>query len=103
LKIEAAEVSWGYAGRNKGIGRHMTTVNVRYMVDDIEAAVAFYTTHLGFSLLSKTAPAFADVERGGMGAGRARADGIVFISSWKTSHPRSTGSGPPACISETIS
>ena len=44
----------------------MATVNVRYMVDDIEAAVAFYTTHLGFTLLSKTAPAFADVERGGL-------------------------------------
>jgi catechol 2,3-dioxygenase-like lactoylglutathione lyase family enzyme len=44
----------------------MTTVNVRYMVDDIEAAVAFYTTHLGFTLLSKTAPAFADVERNGL-------------------------------------
>jgi catechol 2,3-dioxygenase-like lactoylglutathione lyase family enzyme len=44
----------------------MTTVNVRYMVDDIEAAVTFYTTHLGFTLLSKTAPAFADVERGGL-------------------------------------
>ena len=44
----------------------MTTVNVRYMVDDIEAAVAFYTTHLRFTLLSKTAPAFADVERDGL-------------------------------------
>jgi catechol 2,3-dioxygenase-like lactoylglutathione lyase family enzyme len=44
----------------------MTTVNVRYMVDDVEAAVAFYTTHQGFTLLSKTAPAFADVERGGL-------------------------------------
>lgn len=42
----------------------MTTVNVRYMVDDVEAAVAFYTTHLGFTLLSKTLPAFADVARG---------------------------------------
>jgi catechol 2,3-dioxygenase-like lactoylglutathione lyase family enzyme len=42
----------------------MTTVNVRYIVDDVEAAVAFYTTHLGFTLLSKTAPAFADVARG---------------------------------------
>jgi catechol 2,3-dioxygenase-like lactoylglutathione lyase family enzyme len=42
----------------------MATVNVRYMVDDVEAAVAFYTTHLGFTLLSKTAPAFADVARG---------------------------------------
>lgn len=27
-------------------------VNVRYMVDDVEAAVAWYTTHLGFKLLS---------------------------------------------------
>ena len=44
----------------------MTTVNVRYMVDDVEGAVAFYTTHLGFTLLSKTAPAFADVERNGL-------------------------------------
>jgi catechol 2,3-dioxygenase-like lactoylglutathione lyase family enzyme len=41
----------------------MTTVNVRYMVDDVEAAVAFYTTYLGFTLISKTAPAFADVAR----------------------------------------
>jgi catechol 2,3-dioxygenase-like lactoylglutathione lyase family enzyme len=37
----------------------MTTVNVRYMVGDVEAAVAFYTTYLGFTLISKTAPAFA--------------------------------------------
>ena len=42
----------------------MTTVNVRYMVDDVDAAVAFYTTHLDFVLISKTAPAFADVARG---------------------------------------
>jgi catechol 2,3-dioxygenase-like lactoylglutathione lyase family enzyme len=42
----------------------MTTVNVRYMVDDVETAVAFYTAHLGFTLISKTAPAFADVGRG---------------------------------------
>ena len=41
----------------------MTTVNVRYMVDDVDAAVAFYTGHLGFTLISKTAPAFADVGR----------------------------------------
>ncbi len=42
----------------------MTTVNVRYMVDDVDAAVAFYTSHLGFTLLSNLAPAFADVTRG---------------------------------------
>ena len=42
----------------------MPTVNVRYMVDDVESAIAFYTTHLGFTLISKTLPAFADVSRG---------------------------------------
>jgi catechol 2,3-dioxygenase-like lactoylglutathione lyase family enzyme len=46
-------------------GEHaVTTVNVRYMVDDVDAAVAFYTKHLGFTLLSNAAPAFADVTRG---------------------------------------
>jgi catechol 2,3-dioxygenase-like lactoylglutathione lyase family enzyme len=39
-------------------------VNVRYMVDDVEKAVAFYTTHFGFTLRSSFAPAFADVVRG---------------------------------------
>jgi catechol 2,3-dioxygenase-like lactoylglutathione lyase family enzyme len=42
----------------------MSTVNVRYMVNDVDKAVAFYTTHLGFTLLSSAAPAFADVSRG---------------------------------------
>jgi catechol 2,3-dioxygenase-like lactoylglutathione lyase family enzyme len=42
----------------------MTSVNVRYIVDDVEAAIAFYTGHLGFRLISKMLPAFADVERG---------------------------------------
>ena len=41
-----------------------TMVNVRYMVDDVEAAVAWYTSRLGFTLLSNAAPAFADVTRG---------------------------------------
>jgi catechol 2,3-dioxygenase-like lactoylglutathione lyase family enzyme len=42
------------------------TVNVRYMVDDVETAVEWYTRHLGFSLLTKQAPAFADVKRGSL-------------------------------------
>ena len=42
----------------------MSTVSVRYIVDDVEAAIAFYTTHLGFSLLMSALPAFADVRRG---------------------------------------
>ncbi len=43
-----------------------TTVNVRYMVNDVDAAVAWYTTHLGFTLLSNAAPAFADVRLGSL-------------------------------------
>jgi catechol 2,3-dioxygenase-like lactoylglutathione lyase family enzyme len=42
----------------------MSTVNVRYMVHDIDAAIAFYTTHLGFRLNTRAAPAFADITRG---------------------------------------
>ena len=38
--------------------------SVRYLVDDVQAAVDFYTTHLGFSLNTSAAPAFADVVRG---------------------------------------
>jgi catechol 2,3-dioxygenase-like lactoylglutathione lyase family enzyme len=41
-------------------------VNVRYMVDDVENAVDFYTTHFGFTLRSSFAPAFADVVRGNL-------------------------------------
>ncbi len=41
----------------------MNTVNVRYLVDDVDAAIAFYTEHLGFSLLSNASPAFAEVAR----------------------------------------
>jgi len=42
------------------------TVHVRYMVDDVAAAVHFYTTHLGFTLLTNQGPAFADVKRGNL-------------------------------------
>jgi catechol 2,3-dioxygenase-like lactoylglutathione lyase family enzyme len=42
------------------------TVNVRYMVDDVQAAVDWYVKHLGFLLLSSHAPAFADVKRGSL-------------------------------------
>ncbi len=62
----------------------MSTVSVRYIVDNVEAAVAFYTTHLGFRLLTSTLPAFADVTQGDLrlllsgptsSAGRALPDG----------------------------
>jgi catechol 2,3-dioxygenase-like lactoylglutathione lyase family enzyme len=40
------------------------TVHVRYLVDDVEASIAFYAEHFGFALLSNQAPAFADVQLG---------------------------------------
>ena len=62
------------------------TVNVRYMVDDVPAAVAFYTTHFGFTVRTDFAPAFADVVRGNLrlllsgptsSAGRPMPDGAT--------------------------
>jgi catechol 2,3-dioxygenase-like lactoylglutathione lyase family enzyme len=59
-------------------------VNVRYMVDDVDAAIDFYTQHLGFILGMNASPAFADVRRGQLrlllsgpksSAGRAMPDG----------------------------
>ena len=41
-------------------------VSVRYMVDDVEAAVDFYTKHLGFEVNTNYPPAFADVTRGNL-------------------------------------
>ncbi len=64
----------------------MGTVNVRYMVDDVDAAIRFYSTHFGFTVLSNAAPAFAAVVRGDLrlllsgptsSAGRPMPDGRV--------------------------
>lgn len=41
-------------------------VGVRYMIDDVDAAVAFYTNHLGFRLDINASPAFASVVRGNL-------------------------------------
>ena len=38
--------------------------SVRYLVDDVDRAIEFYTTHLGFNLGLNAAPAFAEVTRG---------------------------------------
>jgi catechol 2,3-dioxygenase-like lactoylglutathione lyase family enzyme len=59
-------------------------VNVRYMVDDVAAAIDFYTTHFGFTVQTKALPAFADATRGNLrlllagpqsSAGRPMSDG----------------------------
>ncbi|MFI7658575.1 VOC family protein [Micromonospora parva] len=38
--------------------------SVRYIVDDVQAAIDFYTNHLGFTVHTSAVPAFADVVRG---------------------------------------
>jgi catechol 2,3-dioxygenase-like lactoylglutathione lyase family enzyme len=42
----------------------MSTVSVRYFVDDVDAAVDFYTQHLGFTVAMRPAPGFAILARG---------------------------------------
>ena len=41
-------------------------VSVRYMVDDVDAAITFYTTYFGFTVRHSATPAFADVARGNL-------------------------------------
>jgi catechol 2,3-dioxygenase-like lactoylglutathione lyase family enzyme len=70
-------------------GINDNTVHVRYLVDDVQAAIDFYTTHLGFVPNTAFPPAFADVLRGNLrlllsgptsSAGRSMPDG-------RTPHP----------------
>jgi catechol 2,3-dioxygenase-like lactoylglutathione lyase family enzyme len=44
----------------------MSSVSVRYIIDDVPAAIEFYTTHLGFALEHDASPAFASVTRDGV-------------------------------------
>ena len=63
----------------------MATVSVRYIVDDVDAAISFYTKHLSFSIEMNPAPGFAMLARGDLqlllnasgagGAGQAMPDG----------------------------
>jgi len=55
-----------------------STVGVRYMIDDVPAALAFYTTHLGFTVEHDATPAFAAVSR----------DGVRLLLSGPTSSGR---------------
>jgi catechol 2,3-dioxygenase-like lactoylglutathione lyase family enzyme len=55
-----------------------SAVGVRYMIDDVADAIAFYTTHLGFTLEHDATPAFAAVSR----------DGVRLLLSGPTSSGR---------------
>jgi predicted enzyme related to lactoylglutathione lyase len=56
----------------------MSAISIRYMIDDVPAAIKFYTSHLGFSLELDASPAFAAVSR----------DGVRLLLSGKTSSGR---------------
>jgi catechol 2,3-dioxygenase-like lactoylglutathione lyase family enzyme len=69
-------------------GIPVATVSVRYIVDDVDAAIAFYCRHLGFEEQMHPAPTFAMLTRGdlrlvlsapggGPGGGQAMPDGSV--------------------------
>ena len=63
----------------------MTSVSVRYIVDNVDAAIAFYTEHLDFRVDLHPAPGFASLSRGNLrlllnapgagGAGQTMPDG----------------------------
>jgi catechol 2,3-dioxygenase-like lactoylglutathione lyase family enzyme len=66
----------------------MSPAGVRYIVDDVDAAIAFYTGHLGFAVQANPAPGFAILTRGELrlmlnapggpgGAAQAMPDGRV--------------------------
>ncbi|KQZ67125.1 VOC family protein [Nocardioides sp. Root151] len=71
-------------------------VSVRYMVDDVEKSIAFYTEHLGFTVRTDFAPAFADLVRGNLrlllsgptsSAGRPMPDGAQPVpGGWNRIH-----------------
>ena len=71
-------------------------VSFRYLVNDVQASVDWYTRHLGFKLLSSAAPAFADVARGSLrlllsgktsSAGRPMPDGAQPVpGGWNRIH-----------------
>ena len=62
--------------------------NVRYIVDDVAAAVDFYTKHLGFEVHTQFPPAFADVIRGNL---------RVLLSGPKSSAGRPMPDGARPC------
>src|SRR5262245_50423569 len=59
-------------------GKPMSTVSIRYIIDEVPAAIKFYTTHLGFELETDASPAFASVTR----------DGVRLLLSGRTSSGR---------------
>ena len=83
----------------------MTTVSVRYITDDVDAAVDFYVDRLGFNVEMQPGPGFAVLSRGNLrlllnrpgagGAGQPTPDGRLPAARGLESHP-DRGLGPRA-------
>ena len=80
----ATAMDTGKTTREKGTAAHHAFVQgvhgIRYQVKDVARAVAFYTTHLGFTLEHQQLPAFASVSLG---------DAQILLSG-----PQASGSRP---------
>ena len=66
----------------------MATVSVRYIVDDVDSAIAFYTGHLGFRVDLHPGPGFAMLSRGNLRLLLAQVergfDGYSYVGSRRT-------------------
>jgi len=69
----------------------MATVQVRYIVRDVDAAIRFYTAELGFDLVMHPAPAFAMLTRGDLrlvlSAPNPQPGGGATLSDGRTPEP----------------
>ena len=76
-QVESDDIKGSNATKQKE-GKPVSTVGIRYMIDDVPADINFYTTHLGFVLELDASPAFASVSR----------DGVKLLLSGKASSGR---------------
>jgi predicted enzyme related to lactoylglutathione lyase len=76
-QVESADTKASNDRKQKE-GTPVSTVSIRYMIDDVPAAINFYTAHLGFALEIDASPAFASVTR----------DGVRLLLSGKASSGR---------------
>jgi catechol 2,3-dioxygenase-like lactoylglutathione lyase family enzyme len=82
--MRTLEIPDGWADSTHG-REPMAAATVRYIVTDLDAALAFYTTHLDFKLEMHPAPTFAMLSRGDFGCGSAcRADSAAAVNRCPT-------------------
>ena len=91
------DVGWSCSHKGEAMTDPNEMVSVRYMVDDVEEATAFYTKFLDFEILDKFAPAFADVARGNLRLLLCRTDELrrTADAGWHQARTRRLEPHPP--------